>query len=115
MLFRSGVNVFGPAMSPVAMANASIVHRSTAEAVTAALRTAYEVVPRSELLEDIRASEPLTRAAALAVGGGRLAAEHLPLILQLADDNDPALQKAAQPRMQSVLGPPPGVARHWFH
>ncbi|TXT36773.1 MAG: hypothetical protein FD138_883, partial [Planctomycetota bacterium] len=90
-----GVNVFGPAMNPVAMANASIVHKATSDAVAAALRTAYEVVPRSELLEDIRASDPLTRAAALAAGGGRLAAEHLPLILQLADDNDSMLQKAA--------------------
>ena len=90
-----GVNPYGLAMNPVAMANASIVHKTTADAVVAALRTAYEVVPRSELLEDIRASDPLTRAAALAAGGGRLAAEHLPLILQLADDNDPILQKAA--------------------
>ena len=90
-----GVNPYGLAMNPVAMANASIVHKTTVDAVVAALRTAYEVVPRSELLEDIRASDPLTRAAALAAGGGRLAAEHLPLILQLADDNDPILQKAS--------------------
>lgn len=90
-----GVNQYGLAMNPVAMANASIVHKTTSDAVVAALRTAYEVVSRSELLEDIRASDPLTRAAALAAGGGRLAAEHLPLILQLADDNDSVLQKAA--------------------
>lgn len=90
-----GVNTFGPAMNPTAMANASVVHKTTSDAVVAALRTAYEVVPRNELLDDIRSADPLTRAAALASGGGRLASEHVPLILQLVDDNDPALQKAA--------------------
>ena len=44
------VNNYGMAMSPTAMANASIVHKTTADAVVAALRTAYEVVPRNELL-----------------------------------------------------------------
>ena len=90
-----GVNNYGPGLNPVAMANASVVHKTTSDAVAAALRTAYEVVPRTELLEDIRSADPLTRAAALAAGGGRLATEHVPLILQLADDEDPALQKAA--------------------
>ncbi len=90
-----GVNTYGPAPNPTAVANASVVHKTTADAVMAALRTAYEVVPRNELLDDIRSADSLTRAAALAAGGGRLASEHLPLILQLADDNDVALQKAA--------------------
>ena len=90
-----GVNVHAPGMNPAAIANASIVHKTSAEAVVAGLRTAYEVVPRNELLEDIRSADPLTRAAAVATGGGRLAAEHLPLLLQLADDADPALQRAA--------------------
>lgn len=90
-----GINNYGPGLNPTAMANASVIHKTTADAVIAALRTAYEVVPRNELLEDIRSADPLTRAAAVATGGGRLAAEHLPLLLQLADDEDPALQKAA--------------------
>lgn len=90
-----GVNNSLFPISPTAMASTSIVHKTTSDAVAAALRTAYEVVPRTELLEDIRAADPLTRAAAVAAGGGRLATEHLPLILQLADDEDPALQKAA--------------------
>ena len=90
-----GVNTYGPAPNPTAVANASVVHKTTADAVMAALRTAYEVVPRNELLDDIRSADSLTRTAALAAGGGRLASEHLPLILQLADDNDVALQKAA--------------------
>ncbi|MBC7819388.1 MAG: tetratricopeptide repeat protein [Planctomycetaceae bacterium] len=90
-----GVTMYGPAPNPNALANASVVHKTTADAVMAALRTAYEVVPRNELLDDIRSSDSLTRAAALAAGGGRLASEHLPLIMQLADDNDVALQKSA--------------------
>lgn len=94
-LSNYGVNNYGVGVNPAAMANASVVHKTSTEAVVAALRTAYEVVPRNELLEDIRSSDPLTRAAAVASGGGRLAAEHLPLILQLADDTDPALQRAA--------------------
>lgn len=90
-----GVTTYGPAPNPTALANASIVHKTTADAVMAALRSAYEVVPRNELLDDIRSSDSLTRTAALAAGGGRLASEHLPLIMQLADDNDIALQKSA--------------------
>lgn len=90
-----GINSYGPGFNSTVMANASIVHKTTADAVVAALRTAYEVVSRNELLDDIRSADPLTRVAALASGGGRLASEHVPLILQLADDDDPALQKAA--------------------
>lgn len=90
-----GMAVYGPAPSANALAQASAVHKTTVDAVIAALRTAYEVVPRNELLEDIRSADPLTRTAALAGGGGRLGSEHLPLILQLADDEDPALQKGA--------------------
>lgn len=90
-----GINNYGPGLNPTTMANASVVHKTTTDAVVAALRTAYEVVPRNELLDDIRSGDPLTRAAAVATGGGRLAAEHLPLLLQLSDDEDPALQKAA--------------------
>ncbi len=90
-----GVTMYGPAPNPTALANASVVHKTTADAIMAALRSAYEVVPRNELLDDIRSADSLTRAAALAAGGGRLASEHLPLIMQLADDNDVALQKSA--------------------
>ncbi len=94
-LSNYGINNHGPGLNPAAMANASVVHKTTSDAVVAALRTAYEVVPRNELLDDIRSADPLTRAAAVAAGGGRLATEHVPLLLQLADDEDPVLQKAA--------------------
>jgi HEAT repeat protein len=88
-------NYGGPMPSAAAMAAVSPIHKTTAEAVIAALRTAYEAVPRNELLDEIRTGDALTRSAALAGGGGRLASEHLPLILQLADDNETSVQRAA--------------------
>jgi HEAT repeat protein len=71
------------------------IHATDAEAVRAALKTAIEVLPRDELLAEIETGNPLTRVAALADGGGRLAAEDLPLVLKYADDNDPRMQLAA--------------------
>jgi HEAT repeat protein len=71
------------------------MHKTSAEAVGAALRTAYLALPRDELLKEIREGNPLTRAAALAYGGGRLDVEHLPAIFEWAEDKDPELQKAA--------------------
>src|SRR5690606_31438220 len=71
------------------------IHQTTADAVIAALRSAYEVIPRDELLAAIQGGSPLTRAAALAGGGGRLEAKHLPILLAYADDNDPHIQRGA--------------------
>lgn len=71
------------------------VHKTDAEAVLAALQSAYEVVPRDELFQAIQTGTRLEKAAALAGGGGRLAADKLPLLLQSADDNDPVIQNAA--------------------
>lgn len=71
------------------------IHETAAEAVSAALQSAFEVLPRDELLEEIQNGHAYTRAAALAAGGGRLSSDKLPLILQYADDNDPQMQRAA--------------------
>lgn len=71
------------------------IHATDAEAVRAALKTAIEVLPRDELLTEIETGHPLTRVAALADGGGRLAVEDLPLVLKYADDSDPRMQLAA--------------------
>lgn len=71
------------------------VHKSEAEAVIAALRSAYESLPRDELLQAIQTGNRLERAAALAGGGGRLSVDKLPLLLALADDNDVVIQQAA--------------------
>jgi len=71
------------------------IHDSEAAAIASALRTAYEVLPLDELLEQIQTGDPLIRAAALAAGGGRLPADKLQLVLDYADDNDPRVQQAA--------------------
>lgn len=74
---------------------ASRVHKNDLEAIEAALESAYEILPLDELLVEIEKGHPLSRAAALACGGGRLPSDKLPLILQYADDNDPQMQRAA--------------------
>ncbi len=71
------------------------VHKTIEQAVAAALATAYRVLPRDELLEEIRHGDPLTRPAALACGGGRLKAEDLPLLLSLTDDDSSMIAHAA--------------------
>jgi hypothetical protein len=83
---------FVPATAAVA---AQRVHKTDVEAVAAALRTAYEVLPRDEVLQAIQSGSRLERAAALAGGAGRLPADKLAVILKYADDDDPVLQQAA--------------------
>jgi HEAT repeat protein len=87
-----------PSQSPSRRTNSQAqarIHETDMEAVSAALQSAYEVLPRSELLREIEQGHPLTRAAALAGGGGRLPGEKVPLLLKYVDDDDPQLQRAA--------------------
>lgn len=86
------------------------IHKTSAESVGAALRTAYLALPRDELLEEIRSGHPLSRAAALAYGGGRLDVEQLPRIFEWAEDKDPELQKAALQAL-SHFGEPEAVEK----
>lgn len=85
-------------------------HKTAADAVGAALRTAYLALPRDELLNEIRTGNPLSRAAALAYGGGRLSVENLPQIFEWAEDKDPELQKAALQAL-SHFGEPQAIER----
>lgn len=80
---------------PNETAPASRIHKTDVDAVNAALASAFEVLPRDGLLEEIEHGHPLSRAAALARGGGRLPADQLPLLLHYTDHNDPVLQRAA--------------------
>jgi HEAT repeat protein len=93
---------YGPVTS------ASRVHKSDVEAVSAALRSAYQVLPADELVKEIEHGHPLTRAAALAGGGGRLPADKLPVVLRFADDKDPKLQRAALAAL-SQFGEPAAI------
>ena len=90
------------------------IHDSLDDAVSTALASAYQIVPRDELLEEIRNGHELTRPAALANGGGRLAAEDLPLILALADDKSVEMQKAAL-RSLRHFGEPVAVEKLLFY
>ena len=71
------------------------VHKTPADAVRAALKSAYAALPLDELSKSLEEGHPLARAAALSTGGGRLPAEQLPTVLKFADDDDPVFQQAA--------------------
>ncbi len=86
------------------------MHKTSSESVGAALRTAYLNLPRDELLKEIRTGHPLSRAAALAYGGGRLDVENLPQIFDWAEEKDPELQKAALQAL-SHFGEPQAVEK----
>lgn len=76
-------------------ASGSRWHRTLNEAVSAALKTAYLALPMAELMQEIEQGHPLTRAAALRHGAGRLDASHLPFLLQRLKDDDADLRTAA--------------------
>ncbi len=78
-----------------AAASVSCIHRTMSEAVIAALRTMYEVLPQHELLVELRHGDTLLRCAALTSAGTRLKADDLPLLLELTEDADIAVQLAA--------------------
>ncbi|MBM4075154.1 MAG: hypothetical protein FJ267_05875, partial [Planctomycetes bacterium] len=71
------------------------IHGTTAEAVTAALKTAYQAISKEELVREIRSGHPHSRAAALAHGGGRLDVSQLQIVFQSAQTGDPEIQKGA--------------------
>lgn len=75
--------------------NSEFIHKTNREAVEQVLRPAYEVLPRNELVKEIQSGHDLSRVVALKYGGGRLLDEQLPLVLKLADDNNPQIQSAA--------------------
>lgn len=90
------------------------IHDSDAAAISAALQSAYEVLPLEELLAEIQNSDPLIRAAALAAGGGRLPSDKLPLLLDYADDGDPRVQQAALTALRH-FGEPAAVDKLLHH
>jgi len=71
------------------------IHRNEVEAVMAALRTAFETLPRDELLQAIQNGSPVERGAALAAGAGRLPPSELPFVLKATEDDNPVIQQAA--------------------
>lgn len=99
----------GVSRSPYA-GGTSRVHASAVEATSAALKSAYQGLSQDEIVREIEHGHPLTRAAALANGGGRLPAAKLPLLLKFADGQDPRLQRAAL-RALGEFGEEAAIAR----
>ena len=71
------------------------VHKGSAEAIIAALRTAYQALSANEIVDDLRDPNPLIRSAALMGGGGRLPPEKLPVLLDFIHSGDRNLERAA--------------------
>ena len=90
------------------------VHDTADEAVQAALSSAYQSLPRDEILTNIEQGHLLSRVAALASGGGRLDEDKLPIILEYADAPEPQLQRAALTAL-GHFGDPAAVEKLVFY
>lgn len=71
------------------------VHASAAEAVMTALQSSMLTLSRDDLRTQIQTGHPLARAAALRHGAAQLDFDQIPLVRQLAQDDDPAIRVAA--------------------
>ena len=85
-------------------------HATAEEAVSAALRTACEALPRDELRREIVYGHRLSRAAALLHGAGRLTDDDVPLLLKRTADGDEYVQRCALLAL-GQFGPPAAVQR----
>lgn len=90
------------------------IHKTMPEAVVAALGSAYEIIPRDELTEAIQSGNRLERAAAIVGGAARLPSGKLPLLLNLADDEDALIQQSALSAL-SQFGEPPAIEKLLEH
>ena len=86
------------------------LHGREVDAVISALRGAYELLPRKELVQSMQSEDRLERIAALATGGARLPADQIPLLLTAAESDDVAVQQAAVASL-GQLGTPAAIAR----
>jgi len=86
------------------------LHGREVDAVISALRGAYELLPRKELVQSMQSENRLERIAALATGGARLPADQIPLLLTAAQSDDAAVQQAAVASL-GQLGTPAAIAR----
>jgi len=71
------------------------VHRRLEKAISAAMQTLCESLPRETLLAELRSGDVRTRPAILRHGGERLLAGDLPLVLELTAAEDPSVRRAA--------------------
>jgi tetratricopeptide (TPR) repeat protein len=80
-------------------------HESLPDAVQEALHTALQALPPDRLVQEIKEGHRLSRAAALAQGGGRIGPDLLPLLFQFADGEDELLKSAAIVALGEVRDP----------
>ncbi|MCY2963445.1 MAG: HEAT repeat domain-containing protein, partial [Planctomycetota bacterium] len=86
------------------------LHATEVDAVISALRSAFENLPRPELVRSLGSANRLERAAALAGGAARLADDKLPLVLDAVQDDDVIIQQTALAAL-SNFGTPEAVGR----
>lgn len=70
-------------------------HGSLDDAVIAAIGPLARQAPRGAILTEIRAGHPLSRVATLVHGAEKLAADDVPLLMRLTQDDSPELRQAA--------------------
>jgi hypothetical protein len=85
-------------------------HAAVDEAVSAALRSACEALPREDLRREIAYGHRLSRAAALLYGAGRLTNDDVSLLLKCADDPDDYVRRSALVAL-GQFGQPAAVQR----
>lgn len=71
------------------------IHKKTSDAIIAISQDAYEAIPVSELIKEIRSGNPLTQPAALIHGSPRLPDDFLPEVITLAQQDDRKLLRTA--------------------
>lgn len=86
------------------------MHAREVDAVISALRGAYELLPRKELVQSLQSEDRLERVAALASCGPRLPADQIPLLLTATQSEDAAVQQAAVAAL-GQSGTPAAIAR----
>lgn len=86
------------------------LHGREVDAVVSALRSAYDLLPRPELVRSMQSEDRLEKIAALATGGARLPADQLPLLLTASRSDDVAIQQAALASL-GQLGTPEAIDR----
>lgn len=90
------------------------IHPTLEDATTAALEGVYERLPIAELLDEIENGSRMSQIVALTVGGGRLPASQLRVLLKFADSEDPQIQQAALKAL-SHFGEPEAIDKLVFY
>ena len=86
------------------------MHVSDIDAIVCALRSAFEILPRKELLASIEGEDPQIRSAALAGGGARIPNEKISVVLEAAAGDELIVKQAALAALNATLAEESGGA-----